>query len=153
MQTLDWAEITRLKDEEGLSFSQIGQRLGKTKGSVYNAYRRAKAAEAKPSAESGSPPSKPEPVAAKTEGSAQDEVKDEAKAAPQDQPESAAERKLRDLLPDLQEIASWWQKHKPALKTPQAPAHVSVPFKWLVLFAVAFIGLLIWGMSKRKGKD
>ena len=66
MQRLDWTQIIRLKDEEGLTFEQIAQRVGKTRGAVYNAYRRAKAEDSKPDVYCESKlSSKPKPEAGK----------------------------------------------------------------------------------------
>jgi len=74
MKALNWSEIVRLRDKEGLTFEQIAERLGKTKGAIYNAYRRAKAGKpiskpgaesklrGKPKKEAGKPPSKPATV-------------------------------------------------------------------------------------------
>ena len=105
MKPLDWSEIVRLRDEGGLTFDQIAERLGKTKGAVYNAYRRAKAgklrskpkkAAGKPESlpkedlTEGKPPSKPVPIVGLPQG----------------------------LLPDLEEIVSWWRKRKEELSKP-----------------------------------
>ena len=95
MRPLDWTEIVRLRDKEGLTFEQIAERLGKTKGAVYNAYRRAKAGKlrSKPKREAGKPESLPKEDL--TEGKPTPIV-----GLPQ------------GLLPDLQEIVSWWRKRK-----------------------------------------
>lgn len=39
---LDYKEIVRLRDEEGLSFEAIGERLGSGRSAIYRAYGRAK---------------------------------------------------------------------------------------------------------------
>jgi len=80
MQRLNWAEIIRLRDKEGLTFEQIGQRMGKAKATIRNAYVRAKAEESKP--------------------------------------EIYQESKLKGLLPELEEIASWWRERKQVLSKP-----------------------------------
>jgi len=101
MKPLNWSEIVRLRDEEGLTFEQIAERLGKTKGAIYNAYRRAKA---------GKLPSKPKEKADKPEGLPK-ESKPSSKPAPIiGLPES--------LLSDLEEIVSWWRKRKEELSKP-----------------------------------
>lgn len=80
MQRLNWAEIIRLRDKEGLTFEQIGQRMGKAKATIRNAYVRAKAEESKP--------------------------------------EIYQESKLKGLLPELEEIVSWWRERKQVLSKP-----------------------------------
>lgn len=42
MKRLDWAEIIRLRDVDGLSFAEIGRRMGKSRPSINSAYDTAK---------------------------------------------------------------------------------------------------------------
>ena len=42
MKRLDWAEIIRLKDVEGLSFAEIGRRMGTSRPVINTAYNTAK---------------------------------------------------------------------------------------------------------------
>lgn len=42
MKRLDWAAIIRLKDADGLSFAEIGRRMGKSRPSINSAYDTAK---------------------------------------------------------------------------------------------------------------
>jgi len=99
VRPLDWTEIVRLRDKEGLTFEQIAERLGKTKGAVYNAYRRAKAGKlgSKPKREAGKPESLPK------------EDLTESKLLSKPTPIVGLPQ---GLLPDLQEIVSWWRKRK-----------------------------------------
>ena len=153
MPRLNWAEIVRLRDVEGLSFLQIAQRMGKTKGAVYNAYRRAKAQGIEPSAHQDSEPlGQPKPEPEETPEVRESEPEVSAKG----EPEVQDARKLRGLLPDLDEMVSWWHKRKEALRKPkvsQAKRQVHIPLKWLLLALVVFIGLLVWGVKKRKAAD
>ena len=153
MPRLDWAEIVRLREVEGLSFLQIAQRMGKTKGAVYNAYRRAKAQDIGPSVEQEGKPlaqPKPEPEEAPESKGGEPEV------IPKSEPEAQDARKLKGLLPDLDEMVSWWHKRKEALrkrKVSQARRPVPIPLKWLLVLLLVLIGLLVWSMKKRKSAE
>lgn len=107
MKALDWGEILRLRDEKGLTFQEIADRMGKTRGSIGNAYKRAKAEGSKPSLYPKSKlPSKPKPEA------------EEGPAGVESKPEVYQDSKLEGLLPELEEIVSWWRQRKKALSKP-----------------------------------
>ena len=153
MQRLDWAEIIRLKEAEGLSFSQIAQRVGKTKGSVYNAYRRAKSEVSRPSVRQDSKPLS-EPRLEAEQGPGAPEGEPEMGA--QSEPEVHDDRKLKGLLPDLDEMVSWWRKRKETFRKPkvsQIRKAAYIPFRWLLLLLVVVIVVLTWGVRRRKSSQ
>lgn len=115
MQRLDWPQILRLKDEEGLTFEEIAERIGKTKGAVYNAYTRAKAQESKPEVYYASKPSsKPNPHA----GEAPNVVDSKPEVYSGGKPGVYYDRTLQDLLPALEEVVTWWRTRKQTLSKP-----------------------------------